>query len=73
MVVTNSGGIPEYLNEQCAFILERGDSLVSNMTAIFNKLSQDGALCQRMSIASRKQASQFSMEKYYDNFLDIVL
>jgi glycosyltransferase involved in cell wall biosynthesis len=48
------GGIPEYVDDRCALLTERGDieSLVNNVRRVRNDVS----LCQNMGVAARKRA-----------------
>lgn len=70
LIVTRSGGIPEYVTEKCAAILKRDEKLVSNMTEVFNKLYHSPENCLSMSKASLERAKEFSLERFYASFLE---
>ncbi|MBQ9205342.1 MAG: glycosyltransferase family 4 protein [Treponema sp.] len=70
LVVTRSGGIPEYVTSDCAVILERDENLIANMTETFNKLSVSLEKCSVMSKASIGRSKEFSLERFYGAYLE---
>ena len=70
LVVTRSGGIPEYVNEECAIILERSEDLIKNMSEVFNELSENPEKCKKMGNAGFKRSKLFSREHFYNSFLE---
>ena len=72
LVVTRSGGIPEYVTKDCAFIFDRNEALSRNMGEAFVNLAKDNNLYKKMSNASKEFAKKFTLENYYNDFMDIV-
>lgn len=70
LVVTRSGGIPEYVTSECAVILERDEKLISNMTEVFNSLSISPEKCSEMAQNSLERSKVFSLERFYDSYLE---
>ena len=70
LVVTRSGGIPEYVTFDCAVILERDENLIANMTEAFNKLSVSPEKSSSMSKASIERSKEFSLERFYGSYLE---
>lgn len=72
LIVTNSGGIPEFVTKDCAIIIERNENLINNLSIAIKKLIIDDKLRKRMSINARERANKFSIVNYYNNFIDIL-
>lgn len=70
LVVTRSGGIPEYVAENCAVVFDRNERLVASMTETFNRLFHSPESCLAMSRASLGRAGEFSLERFYTSFLE---
>jgi glycosyltransferase involved in cell wall biosynthesis len=70
LITTNSGGIPEYADRECAIILERNETLIDNMAEAIDKLASDSDLRKKMSDASLKISKNWTIEKYYSRFLE---
>lgn len=69
LITTDSGGIPEYANEQCAFIFPRNDQLIAHLTEAIQLLATDGELRKSMAQKSLETAQQYTLERYYTDFL----
>lgn len=67
LVVSKRGGIPEYVNRNCAVIIEDSNFIPDLRTAIDTILSDD-ALQENMRLASINRSSNFGFKEYYDNF-----
>lgn len=70
MVITDSGGIVEEVDNQCSIIVKR-DNVVEELTNAFDLLSTDKELAKKMGIASEKRSEYFSKEKFYNDYLSI--
>ena len=73
LVITNSGGMPEYAGSDCAIILERDKHLQENIVKSILTLKRNLSLRQSMSIAGKARAVEFSIEAYYENYLNFLL
>lgn len=71
LIVTDSGGLVEYISKECALIVSR-KNLIFNLTTAMKKLIEDKELRNQMSIASVNRSMLFQQEKYYNSFLDSV-
>lgn len=72
LIVTNSGGIPEYVTDECAIIIKRDKNMIDNMGKCLVNLIKDNEKRDRMGNNSRKNSLQFSTKNYYYNFLEII-
>ncbi len=73
LIITNSGGMPEYTGKECTIIIERDNSLIKNLAKSIMDLYKNPSLCEKMSTAGIDRAKQFSKENYYKNYMDILL
>lgn len=71
LIVTNSGGMVEYVTDKTAVIVRR-ENLIENLREAIIKLRLDERLRTEMSIAAKEHVKKYNMEKYYDNFVEIV-
>lgn len=68
-IITKSGGMPEYVDDECSFKLPIDDNLSSNIAKFIIKLYKNPSLCKLMGKNSIKCASKYSIEDYYRNLL----
>ncbi|CUP17345.1 glycosyltransferase family 4 protein [Clostridium disporicum] len=75
LIVTNSGGLVEVVNEKCSYIVDKNnivDELIDKIQIISN--NKDKAL--KMGEFGRERIElieDFHIENYYDNFINILL
>lgn len=72
VIATRSGGIPEYLGENCGRVLPVDDQLPQRLAEAIDELHADPELCRRMAEQGPIQAQKFNTRNYYQNFLAIV-
>lgn len=66
VILTDSGGMPEAIDENCGFILKRdSNNLSTDLYNTMNLLLNDKSLLNRMAIAAKKRSISFSSENYY--------
>lgn len=71
LIITNSGGMPEYVNnKKSAIIIDKNDKIVDNLANTILKLLKDKELRINMSIEGKKYAASYTEEKYYFEILD---
>lgn len=70
LIVTNSGGIPEYATPELAMILERNDDLVNNLAASITTLKENEALRNRMAKNAKERSLRYAKEVFYTDFVD---
>ena len=72
LIITQSGGMPEYVGKGAAIQLPIDSKLPEHIADAIVKLAQNPNLCKKMGDAGKKRAKDFSREAYYSSFLDIV-
>jgi len=72
VITTDSGGIPEYTNSECSFILKRDENIVNEIANKIDLLLEDNDLRKKMSSKAKKYAEQYNLENYYRNFSAII-
>lgn len=72
LVVTDSGGIPEYITPECALMVTRNENLVQNLEECLRYLIDNPKLREEMGIKALNQSSKLTEEAYYYNFLRIL-
>lgn len=73
VIASNCGGIPEYVNEHCAILIDRNDNYIENLANEINNILFDDNILKEMSLESLKQSKKYSEEKYYNDFVDELL
>ena len=71
LIVTNSGGLVEYVTDKTAVVVRR-ENLIENLREAINELRSDERIRTEMSIEAKEHVKEYNMEKYYDNFVEIV-
>ena len=72
VLATRSGGMPEYLEGSQAVLVERGENIADQLAWSIRMLYEHPALCAEMGAAGVKRAQDFSIARYYDEFVRIV-
>lgn len=72
VLATRSGGMPEYLEGSQAMLVERGENIADQLAWSIRMLYEHPALCTEMGAAGAKRAKDFSVERYYNEFVRIV-
>lgn len=71
LIVTRSGGIPEYVGSDAALFVER-DGIVNNLQQAILYLKEHPALRKQMAQAAQTQSRQYDESAYYQNFVRII-
>lgn len=72
VLATRSGGMPEYLEGSQAMLVERGENIADQLAWSIRMLYEHPALCAEMGAAGARRAKDFSVERYYTEFVRIV-
>jgi hypothetical protein len=72
IVITNSGGMPEYVNQNCAIILEKDEQLIQNLASTLEKLINDKERREYMGTKGIEMAKKYSTEINYIEFTNIL-
>ena len=70
-IITNSGGMIEYVNESTALIIER-DNIVENLKSAICYMKEHPTVRNQMAEAARIQSKQYDEKKYYENFVQMI-
>jgi len=73
LIITNSGGMPEYTGKECAIIVDRDKNLIDNLSKSMIELYNNKELCKKMSEVGKSRAKLFSRENYCNNYMDFLL
>lgn len=71
LIVTRSGGIPEYVGGDAALFVER-DGIVNNLQQAILYLKEHPALRKQMAQAAQTQSRQYDESAYYRNFVRLM-
>lgn len=72
IITTDSGGIPEYAKDGCAFILKRDENLIENIKIKIQELQNDEDKRKEMASISIKNASELNLDNFYHNLLQAI-
>lgn len=72
IITTYSGGIPEYVNDKCAFLLKRDNDIVKNIADKIELLANDTELRENMGKCARVNSKKFNSKEYYRKFCELI-
>lgn len=72
LVVTKSGGIPEYVDDNCSIMLDIDESLTLNLSKAILRLYNDRMLLFNMRKNLKTKAKIYTAENYYKNLVKIL-
>lgn len=72
LVVTKSGGIPEIVDKTCAYILDKDESLIQNLTEKLDYLIENPDIRHKMGKCGRERVTKFDMDQYLYNFYELM-
>lgn len=72
LITTDSGGIPEYIDNDCAIIVKRDEDIIENLKKQIENLILDKALRESMVKRAHVYRQKFSQEMYYRNYINIL-
>lgn len=72
VVATKAGGIPEVVDEKCARLLDRNETLPENIAKSLSEILFNDDLRKEMSIAAYKRAGLFTAESYWNKFTKLI-
>ena len=82
LVITNSGGMIEYVNTDCAVIIDKPDDileksdrheLIDALTNAIENLYLHPEQCEKMAKNGKEYGKLFNPERFYNEFIDAVL
>jgi glycosyltransferase involved in cell wall biosynthesis len=72
LIATDSGGIWEYTDEQCAIEVLRDEKITDNLKTAISLLCNNPKLRITMGQAGRERALQFNEEAYFQDFIHLI-
>lgn len=69
MIATRIGGIPEYISEKSARLIEYDAQFLENFAEALDQLIHDEKLRQRLSEEALNKRTRHSKERYYNEFV----
>lgn len=71
LIVTESGGMVEYISSDCAIVVKKDDNLATAIAENIVKLKENSDLRERMREEGIKKASLYTRREYYRQFAKI--
>jgi glycosyltransferase involved in cell wall biosynthesis len=68
LIISDSGGMPEFVNDSCAIIVNRGANMINDLNSSLSLLIEDRELREVMGENARKEILKYDKRQYYDNF-----
>ena len=72
LVITRSGGMVEYVDEEYTEIIPNDENIVENIRNKILELKKDSGKRERMAEGAYKWVRQFTSQKYYEDFCAIM-
>lgn len=72
LIVTRSGGIPEIVNEENAFIIDKDEELIKNITKALDFFMENPEKKIEMGQVGEKLSEKFSSMNFYNEFANII-
>lgn len=72
LIVTDSGGMVELVDEDCAIIIKRNENIITQLKDAMINLLNNKRKCQLMGEAARKRSKLFSDLVYSKKFMDLI-
>lgn len=72
IITTNSGGIPEYVNDKNAMIINRDEKIVSSLVVAMKKIMEDKKLLKEMEANSLTIAKGYDLKQMYSQLCEIL-
>lgn len=72
LIVTRSGGMPEIVDEKCAYVLDKNENLIQNLTEKMDYLIENPNIRYEMGKNGRQRVNKFDISQYLYNFHEIM-
>ena len=73
IVTTDAGGTPEYVTDDCAFVIKRGEIFISNLSTALKELIISQEKRELMGNAGFRHVQQFTYDNYYADMSGILI
>lgn len=72
VIATNTGGIPELVNDKCVKLIENNDNIIDSLGEELLKLINNKEKRSKMGLAGLNQVKEFNLTNYYNNIIKII-
>lgn len=72
-VVTSSGGITEYTNKECSFIVERDENIINNIEKNLKNLIECEEIRTKMGNSALTEVQKYNIQNYYKEFIRLIV
>lgn len=72
LIVTNSGGIPEYVDSKSAIVVKKEKDIVNQLSQGIVDLYENSSLRSSMSKGAHQRALNYTVDRYYNEYLKIL-
>jgi len=72
LIVTDAGGITEYIDNECAIVIKRDEKMVDNLSIALCDLLSDPEKLSAMRNAARRNSMKYTLDEFYHNFYSIL-
>jgi glycosyltransferase involved in cell wall biosynthesis len=72
LITTNSGGIPEYISNECSIILDRNDRLIDDIANSIKMLIDNPSIREMMIQNGKKLSEIYNLKNYYKQFIKLI-
>lgn len=72
LIITDSGGLPEYADNSCAIMVSRDATMEQELSEAIVYLKEHDEVCQTMSENARITSQKYSIEKTYIRLIEII-
>ena len=72
LITTNDGGIPEYVNKDCAIIIDTNTELKKEIGESIDFLVNNKSVVNKMSLATQVFAKEYTIDNYYKEFINSI-
>lgn len=69
LIITDSGGMVEYVNDGCCITVNKDDKVIENIANALEMLIENSDLRNDMASKARKQGEKYNKNKYYNDYI----
>lgn len=72
LVATRVGGLPEYVSDECAILVDKNEEQIMNLAKAIDEILLDQNKRKNMSNAAKAFVSQYDVNIFYERFVEII-
>ena len=73
IIAAESGGLPEYLNNDCAFLIKKDPNFICNLSKKISFLLDNDINAKKMGEKGLEFSKKFTSERYYNEIINIII